>query len=105
MGASALLVSDWELTYDYYDEPNYLGNYQDETHSTVFMSTAAPCPLASAGFFGAMPSKLLKTIYHDGKIERTFTYSDYNEYGYPCTMKIVDDEGDIQTYKFTWVKI
>lgn len=90
------------LTFEYYDQANVLGNYQGNAFSISFLP--GDSPIESAGFYGAVPKNMLKAIYSDGQLQFTFTYSDYNENGYPCTMKIVRDN-DVQTYKFTWVKI
>lgn len=68
--------------------------------------------LCSEGYFGNMPAKLPSTIvsesYYDYKKE--LTYSDFNKYGYPSTMKYTsydtrdDATGITKTYKFTWSK-
>lgn len=91
------------VTFEYYDQLNVIGNYQSNAFSISFMPGESP--LEAAGYYGAVPKNMLKAIYSNGKLTHTFTYSDYNENGYPCTMKIVDSDGDIQTYKFTWVNL
>lgn len=91
-------------TFDYYTDANILGCLQSIAYSIEFIGTGEPL-LQAAGFFGSLPKNMLKSVYYEGSLSQTFTYSDYNEYGYPCTMKIVDYDDDVQTYTFTWVKI
>lgn len=90
-------------TYDYYAEANTLACFQTNAFSITFIGD--DLLLQSVGFYGALPKNMLKSMIEDGITTHTFTYSDYNEYGYPCTMKIIDRDEDVQTYKFSWVKI
>lgn len=95
--------------FEYYDEPNVLGTYQSYCFSLSFFQPGrdtCSLPLVNAGLFGAIPKNMLKAIYSNWKKEYEFYYFDYNEYGYPCTMVMVDcSDYETQTYEFTWVKL
>lgn len=95
---------DGTSRFEYYSTSNVLGCLPGLIYSTEYLGVEYPL-LQCAGFYGELPKNSLKSIYYDGALDRTFTYSDFNEYGYPCTMKCVDADGDVQTWRFTWVKI
>lgn len=76
----------------YTDIPN-VGNLNmtlNEAYSTCFPSEMAGVDfiLAISGYFGIPCKNLCKSISINGKLDRTFEFLDFNEYGYPQTLKI-----------------
>lgn len=93
----------------YTDKPN-VGNLNwmlNLAYSTCFPAEMAYVEpeLAVSGYFGVPCKNLCKSITLNGELDRTFDYLDYNENGYPTTLKITDADGDIQEYSLTWTKL
>ena len=93
----------------YTDNPN-VGNLNwmlNLAYSTCFPSEEAYVndDLAVSGYYGIPCKNLCKSISVNGKFDRSFDYLDYNESGYPQTLKITDEDGDIQVYTLIWTML
>lgn len=97
-GADKYLVK-----YEYTSDINTLSCLQHGAYSVEYFDLCDPF-LMAAGYFGQQPKNLIKSI-SDGDNYHNFSYSDFNENGYPCFMKVIDESGYIQEYKFSWEKI
>ncbi len=98
-----------KYTLTYTDKPN-VGNLNmalNFAYSTCFPSEGGYFDpvLAISGYFGTPCKNLCKSISINGKLDRTFDYLDYNENGYPKTLKIIDSDGDSQIYTLIWTKL
>lgn len=94
---------DETFNFGYISQANTLSCFQHLTYSVVYFDYCDPF-LMAAGYFGQQPKNLVSTI-REGSDYHNFTYSDFNENGYPCKMQIIDEDSDIQEYTFTWTKI
>ncbi|PWL61916.1 MAG: hypothetical protein DBY35_04165 [Bacteroidales bacterium] len=98
---------DYDLTtkFEYYDQPNRCGCLHNNMYSIDFINVDSF--LALSGFYGNMPSNLLKKITCTEEGETSWHEFQYelNEYGYPTKITVTDDEGDVQIYDLTWQKL
>lgn len=91
-------------TCSYYPDSNVLACFQGLTYSVTYLNAEHPL-LQAVGYYGKLPLNMLKSLSDEnGEIYVTFLYSNYNEYGYPCTMEVFNN-GYKQIYEFTWIKI
>lgn len=99
-------INEYGDTYTVYfqfiSEANTLSCFQHRSYSVVYFDFCDPF-LMAAGYFGQQPKNLIGSI-SDGDSLHKFTYSDFNENGYPCSMRVIDEDGDIQEYSFNWEK-
>lgn len=90
--------------FEFTSDANTLSCFQQNSYSVVYFDLCDPF-LMAAGYFGQQPKNLLKSISDEDGDYHKFSYSDFNENGYPCTMQVSDEDGDIQEYTFKWTKI
>lgn len=59
--------------------------------------------LCSKGYFGNMPKNLPAKIFSENTYNFEFSYAEFNSYGYPSTMTILDlNYSESDSYKFLW---
>lgn len=87
----------------YTSQANTLSCFQHHTYSVVYFDECDPF-LMAAGYFGQQPKNLVSRIGDESNYHN-FTYSDFNENGYPCKMQIEDEDYYVQEYTFTWTKL
>lgn len=93
----------YSVKFEFTSDANTLSCFQHRSYSVVYFDSCDPFLMAS-GYFGQQPKNLLKSISEDDSYHK-FTYSNFSENGYPQTMEVIDEDGDIQEYKFKWTKI